>query len=57
MLIAQETGDFPPPYITFFNTSKSHLKDGVGKIEEAFEADRSFGGVSLHYINSLMALR
>lgn len=57
VIIAQETGDVPPPYITFFNTSRSHFNQQVALIEKAFEKESSFGGTAIHYINSFLDLK
>jgi hypothetical protein len=57
VVIAQETGDFPPPYITFHNTSRSHYDKQVALINKAFEEEKSFGGLATHYINTFLELK
>lgn len=57
IIVAQETGDFPPPYITFHNTSKKYFDEETAKIEAAFGKYRNFGGISIHFMNSFLALR
>lgn len=57
IIIAQETGDVPPPYITFNRTSKKYLNKQITKINHAFETSPNFGGIAFHYLNSLLALR
>lgn len=57
IIIAQEIGNVPPPYITFYQTSKSRLQGEVGKINSVFNSYPSFGGVAYHYANALMALK
>lgn len=57
VIIAQETGDVPPPYITFFNTSRSTYDEEVGLIEKEFEDDKSYGGIATHYINAFLELK
>lgn len=56
VIVAQEFGDVPPPYITFHNTSKAQFNEQVAMIEKAFRDKESYGGVAFHYINALMAL-
>ena len=57
IIIAQETGDFPPPYITFHNTSKKYFDNELKKINNAFDDHPSFGGIAVHYVNAFLALR
>lgn len=57
IIVAQETGDFPPPYITFHNTSKKYFDEEVSKIQSSLGKHKNFGGISIHYINSFLALK
>ena len=57
IIIAQETGDFPPPYITFHNTSKKYFDNELKKINNTFDDHPSFGGIAVHYVNAFLALR
>lgn len=57
IIVAQETGNFPPPYITFHNTSKKYFDEEVSKIEASLGKHKNFGGISIHYINSFLALK
>ena len=57
IIVAQEVGDVPPPYITFHNTSKTHLEQEVAKIQSAFSPSANFGGLAIHYINAYLDLR
>lgn len=56
VIIAQETSDVPPPYITFHKTSKDHFLDQVSKIRSAFDSYNNFGGIAVHFANSYLAL-
>ncbi len=56
IIIAQETGDVLPPYITFYNTSKSHYERQLGFVLGAFKNDKSFNGTATHYVNSFLEL-
>jgi|GEM_PF-1247061 len=57
IIIAQETGDFLPSYITFHNTSKRYLYSELEKINDTFSSHSSFGGIAIHYVNTFLALR
>lgn len=57
IVLAQESGDVEPPYITFYNTSKRRYNKETQKLEEAFKDTRSFDGLAVHYINAFMDLK
>ncbi len=57
IIIAQETGDVNPPYVTFHNTSHSYLNRQLQTIQSTFAKDKSFGGIAVHYVNALMDLK
>lgn len=57
VVIAQETGDFPPPYITFHNVSRAAYEKQREAITAAFAGEKSYGGLATHYINALMELK
>lgn len=57
LIIAQETANVPPPYITFHNTSKQHLEEQIKIIDQVFGKYKNFGGFAIHHINSLLALK
>ena len=56
IVLAQETGEVHPPYVTFHNTSKTHFKRQLGFLLEAFNGEESFDGIAIHYVNSYMEL-
>jgi len=56
VIVAQETGEILPPYITFYNTSLSALNTHIKNIEEKFASEKSYNGIAIHYINALMEL-
>lgn len=56
VVIAQETGDVEPPYITFYSTGKNHYDKQLGYILGAFKNDKSFGGTATHYVNAFLEL-
>jgi len=57
IIIAQEVGEVPPPYITFHNTSKKYFFEQIKKINTAFKPNPNFGGISVHYANAFLALK
>ncbi len=57
IIIAQETGDVPPPYITFHNTSKKYFSRQIEKINATFNSHPNFGGIAIHYVNAFLAMR
>lgn len=57
IIVAQETGDVLPPYITFYKTDKKYYEKQVALIEKAFFGDKSFGGIATHYVNSYLDLK
>lgn len=57
IIIAQETGDVEPPYITFHRTSKNYLFREIEKIHTAFNSNPNYGGIAIHYANSFLALK
>ncbi len=57
VIVAQETGDVEPPYITFFNTNKKYFNKQTLEIKKAFNLDAGFGGIAVHYINAYMDLK
>ncbi len=56
IIVAQETGDVLPPYVTFHNTPKSYYEKQLTNIHDAFIQDKSYGGVATHYVNALLEL-
>ncbi len=57
VVIAQETGNVQPSYVTFYSTNKSYLDKQKTNLASAFEGYSSFGGFAVHYINSYLDLK
>lgn len=57
IIIAQETGDVLPPYITFNNTNKNYYSKQINKINTAFDPYSNFGGIAVHYVNAFLSLK
>ncbi len=56
IIIAQETGDVPPAYVTFHDYPKSALFDALNQIQGHFGKYKNFGGVSVHYFDAFLKL-
>jgi hypothetical protein len=57
VIIAQETGDVPPPYITFYGKTKQDYEEQIRILENEFINEKSYGGLATHYINAFMELK
>ena len=57
VILAQESGDVEPPYITYFNTSKRRYNKETEKLSMAFKDNKSYNGLAVHYINAFMDLK
>lgn len=57
VLIAQETGDAQPAYVTFLGTSRVALFDQLNRITTAFQTDASFAGTAVHYLDPYLQLK
>jgi hypothetical protein len=57
IIIAQETGEVSPPYVTFHGTSHNYLLMQIEKINLAFASYYNFGGIAIHYANAFLALK
>lgn len=57
IIIAQETGNFPPPNITFYGKTKARYERELALVYKAFEKDINFGGIAVHYINTFLELK
>ncbi len=57
IIIAQEVGDVPPPYITFHRTSKEYLNRQIVRINDTFAPYANFGGIAIHYVNAYLDLK
>ena len=57
IVIAQETGDFLPEYITFHGKSKNYFRNETGLLSKAFVRNPNFGGLAIHFANSMYELK
>lgn len=56
IVLAQETGNVSPGYVTFYDYPKSSLFDALGEIKNHFEGYDNFGGVAVHYLDSFLKM-
>ncbi len=57
IVIAQETGDFMPKYITFHGKPISYFQNETSILSNAFGRNPNFGGLAIHYANAMNELR
>lgn len=57
VIVAQETGNVAPSYVTFYGTSKSYLESQIAIIKDTFQGLTAFGGIAIHYIDPFLLLR
>lgn len=50
VLVAQETGPVTPAYVTFYGMTRSELAGQVAVINQTFDSDKSFAGISIDYL-------
>jgi hypothetical protein len=56
VIIAQETGDVPPAYVTFHDYPKVSLYDALSDIQSHFGSYKNYGGTAVHYLDSFLKL-
>lgn len=56
IVIAQETGDVKPGYVTFHDYPKVSLFDSLNEISTYFGRYPNFGGVAVHYFDSFLKM-
>lgn len=57
VIVAQETGNVEPSYVTFYNLPKSTYLSEIQKIKNVFSNKSGFGGIAVHYIDPFLVLR
>jgi hypothetical protein len=57
IIVAQETGNVQPSYVTFYNVSKTEYEKQISIIKNTFANSKNFGGMAVHYIDPFLALR
>jgi hypothetical protein len=56
IIVAQETGNVTPSYVTYFGTSLSLLLAEISKIDNKFKSFWGYGGIGIHYSDPYWAL-
>lgn len=56
IIIAQETGNVDPDYITFYDYPKISLFDALQEIDAYFGKYKNFDGVAVHYFDSFLRM-
>lgn len=56
VVIAEETGDVTPDYVTFHNSSKGTLFNTLSEIQQSFRPLSHFNGMAVHYFDSFLKL-
>ncbi len=57
IIVAQETGDVTPAYVTFSNTSRQALFTQVAALNSAFGDQSSYGGIAIDYLDPFLKLK
>ena len=57
IIIAQETGNVSPDYVTYYDYPKVSLFDAINEIQDYFGPDKNFGGVAVHYFDSFLKMQ
>ncbi|HVZ76339.1 MAG TPA: hypothetical protein VG934_03685 [Candidatus Paceibacterota bacterium] len=57
VIVAQETGNVDPSYVTFYGMTKADLLANIQDIYAAFDPYKSFGGVAVHYLEPFLDLK
>ena len=57
IVVAQETGDVQPSYVTFYGLTKASLYSSLFAVTSYFDPYSSFGGVAVHYLDPFLELK
>ncbi len=57
VIVAQETGNVQPSYVTFYGTTRATLNTEINAIYNTFSAAPGFGGVAVHYLDTFSNLK
>lgn len=56
IIIAQETGNVSPNYVTYHDQKRSDLFSTLSQIQKHFGNKKNYGGVAVHYFDSFVKL-
>ncbi len=57
IIVAQETGDVLPEFLTFHNTSREYFENEISKIKSVFNNEKNFNGIAIHYANTFLNMK
>lgn len=57
IIVAQETGNVEPDYVTFYGTSKNYFIEQTNRVKETFLPYTNFGGMATHYLEPYLDLQ
>lgn len=57
IIVAQETGNVTPSYVTFYSTSRSDLFNQITAINSAFANQSAYAGIAIDYLDPFLALK
>ncbi|HET8575210.1 MAG TPA: hypothetical protein VFM02_03525 [Candidatus Paceibacterota bacterium] len=57
IIVAQETGNVPPAYVTFYGRTKAYYLEQVQMIRKKFDGEKNFGGIAVDYIDPFLQLK
>lgn len=57
IIVAQETGNVEPDYVTFYGTSKNYFIEQTNRVKETFLPYANFGGMATHYLEPYLDLK
>lgn len=57
IIVAQETGNVDPSYVTFYGFSRTEFLNNLNEIYSGFSSYSKFSGTASHYIDSFLALQ
>lgn len=56
IIIAQETGNVSPEYVTYYDYPKVSLYDSLNDIQTYFKRYKNYGGMAVHYFDPFLKL-
>ncbi len=57
IIVAQETGNVDPAYVTFYRKTKTYMWGQLTKIDSQFKNSSGYNGISIHYYEPFVALK
>jgi hypothetical protein len=57
IIVAQETGNVDPSYVTFYGLPKSSLLGDLTKMDNSYRGYSNYGGKAVHYIDPFALMK